>query len=220
MTARVLLATFDAISLLAWAAWLGTLTYRIARIWPAIGPGTRGASARTLLAKTSTWGVVLGAIALAAGVTGPLTTPELRGPGVGIRAILAIGGILVMLASGHASPAAIAGAIADPGALGKLRRRGRIGDVIVFAIGIGLLAAQAARPSPTTPGIVEPGPVERARRAIEDRRGAGSGPGRPEVEGGSRSGDRHTLEGSRDPGPAQPAGPARPAGGTQRLRAR
>ena len=112
-------------------------------------------------------GAISGAVALASFVAGPLCYHEYRGAMVGVQALAIICVILLMLYGGNALTPAICtggrdGAL-NPAQLERLQRRAVGLNVLVLLVGLSLLVAHAARPAPTTSGIIELTPQERAR---------------------------------------------------------
>jgi hypothetical protein len=182
MSGRSLLIFFDSAFVIALAAWIGSILFFSFGVAPVIfgvlGEQTGGKLVRVLFLRYYLWGAICGAIALPAYVAGPLCFHEYRRPMVGIQAFFILTGILIMLYGGNSLTPAINQA-RDAGAAGqdqfrRLHRRALWLNAVVLVIGIGLLVAFAARPSPQTAGIVEMTPAERARydaaveRVIED----------------------------------------------------
>jgi uncharacterized membrane protein len=171
VSAHFLLGLFDSVYLLALAAWTGEILFFLFGVAP-IAVSTLGDEAserfiRALSPRYYAWGATAGAIALPAFIAGPLCYPELRGPRIGVQAMLILAAILLTLYAGNSLTPAI-NAARDEGASGdarfrRLRRRSVMLNGCVLAIGIGLLVAFANRPAPRTSGIVEPSPLERAR---------------------------------------------------------
>jgi hypothetical protein len=175
VNARTLLLLFDAIYLLALSAWVGSVLFLTLGVAPLIFKvlGTEPAArfVRALFPRYYAWCATCGAIALAAFVSGPLSVPELRGSRVAIQAGLLLAGTLIMLYGGNSLSPAISAA-RDAGAAAqerfeRLHRRSVRLNVLVLVIGVLLLVGFATRPTPATPGIVEPSPAERARREDE-----------------------------------------------------
>jgi Domain of unknown function (DUF4149) len=182
MSGRSLLFLFDSAYLLALAAWVGSILFFSFSVAPlsfsVLGEQTGGKFVRALFPRYYLWGAISGAIALPAFVAGPLCFHEYRGPMVGIQALVIVAGVLIMLYGGNSLTPAINQA-RDLGPAGeerfrRLHRRAVWLNALVLVLGIGLLIAFAARPSPKTAGIVEMTPAERARygaavgRVIED----------------------------------------------------
>jgi hypothetical protein len=97
----------------------------------------------------------------------PLSFPEFRHPMILLQAGTILAATLIMLYAGNALTPAI-NAARDAGPAGKerferLHRRSVGLNALVLVLGVGLLIAFANRPRPTTRGIVEPTPQERAR---------------------------------------------------------
>lgn len=183
MTANHLMVLFDAIYLIAMAAWVGSvmfLTFGVAPIlFKALDAEPAGKLVRALFPRYYQWGAISGAIALPSAVAVPLSFPEMRGPWVGIQAMATLAGVLIMLYVGNSLSPQI-NAARDAGPSGeerfeRLHRRSVQLNGLVLLIGVGLLIAFAARPRPTTRGIIEPSPVERAEaEAVMLRNGPGS----------------------------------------------
>lgn len=166
MTALDLLRLFDSVFLVALSAWVGTLlvwTFAarplIARVLPAKESEEFG---RALAGRLFVWGAISGAVALPALVCGPLAVHELRSPIVAVKACLIIAGILVMFYCANVLVPALADRSTDPERAEALGLRLANLSSMVIVAGIGLLIAQAHRPTPTSPGIVEPTPEQRA----------------------------------------------------------
>jgi hypothetical protein len=175
VTARFLMIVFDSAYLIALAAWVGSILFFSFGVAPIIfkvlGAQAGGRFVRELFPRYYAWGAVAGAVALPSAVAVPLCFPEMRGPGVGVRSLVIIAGVLVMLYAGNSLTPAI-NAARDEGPAGQARfdalhRRSVRLNAVVLLLGLGLLVAHAARPSPATPGIVEPTTEERARREAE-----------------------------------------------------
>ena len=182
MSGHSLLFLFDSAYVIALATWVGSILFFSFAVAPLIfnvlGEQIGGKFVRALFPRYYLWGAISGAIALPAYVAGPLCFHEYRGPMVGIQALVIVAGILIMLYGGNSLTPAINQA-RDPGPAGeerfrRLHRRAVWLNVLVLILGVGLLIAFAARPSPRTAGIVEMTPAERARydaavgRVIED----------------------------------------------------
>ena len=121
---------------------------------------------RALFPRYYQWGAISGAVALPAAMAVPLSFPELRGPWVGVQAIVLIAATLIMLYAGNVLTPEI-NAARDEGPsgearFGRLHRRSVQLNGLVLLLGLGLLVAFAARPATRTSGIVELSPVERA----------------------------------------------------------
>jgi uncharacterized membrane protein len=175
MSTRQLLALFDSIYVLSMAAMAGGIvffTFVVAPIiFKVLGAESGGRFVRALFPRYYLWNAILGSIALPAYVAGPLSFPEYRGPMVGIQATILLAIILIMLYGGNTLVPEINRA-RDQGEAGKdrferLHRRSVILNGVAMIAGLGLLIAFACRPAPRTEGIVEPSPIERARREAE-----------------------------------------------------
>jgi hypothetical protein len=184
VTARSLLVVFDAVYLIALTAWVGSVLFFSFVVAPVIfrvlGKEVGGRFVRALFPRYYAWGAVSGAVALPAAVAVPLCFPELRGPWIGVQALVILAGTLTMLYAGNSLTPAI-NAARDEGPSGqarfeRLHRRSVWLNGLVLLLGLALLVAFAARPRPRTSGIVEPTPQERALRqaeALERQAGAG-----------------------------------------------
>jgi putative copper export protein len=175
VTARFLLAVFDAVYLLAMTAWIGSLLFVSFGVAPIIFKVLDAQSAarfvRALFPRYYAWGANSGAVALAAYVCGILSFPEYRGPAVAVQSLLLIAGILVMFYAGNSLTPAI-NAARDLGPAGqdrfeRLHRRSVVLNAVVMVVGMGLLVGFAFRPAPRTLGIVERTPEETARQSYQ-----------------------------------------------------
>ncbi len=124
MTARSLLVVFDSVYLIAMSAWVGSVLFVSFGVAPVIfkvlGPEAGGRFVRVLFPRYYQWGAISGAIALPSAVAVPLCYPELRGPWVGVQALVIIAATLVMLYAGNALAPAI-NAARDAGPSGEAR---------------------------------------------------------------------------------------------------
>ena len=200
MTARSLLAFFDAAYVLALTAWVGSILFFSFGVAPVIfrvlGAESGARFVRALFPRYYAWGATSGAIALPAFLGVPLSFPEYRGPLVAVQALLIVAGILIMFYAGNTLTPAInaardAGPAELPASSACTAARSRLNG-LVLVIGLGLLIAQATRPAPRTSGILEMTPAERVRydaeiravlAAIEERQRHGSRCGRPRLPG-------------------------------------
>lgn len=175
MTARTLLVVFDSVYLIALAAWVGSILFFSFGVAPIIfkvlGADAGAEFVRALFPRYYLWGSIAGAVALPAAIAVPLAFPELRGPGVGVQAMTILAGTLIMLYAGNSlTPAINAPRDAGPAAkerFDQLHRRSVRLNGVALLLGLALLVGFAARPSPSTAGIVEPSPVERTLRELE-----------------------------------------------------
>jgi hypothetical protein len=176
LPARSLLNIFDAVYLLALAAWVGSIaffSFGVAPIIFKVLPKEHAARfVRALFPRYYAWGAIAGALALPAFLGGPLSFPEYRGPWVGVQALVILAGTLVMFYCGQTLTPAI-NAARDAGPEGqarfdRLHRRSVRLNAVALLIGVGLIIAFAARPAATTRGIVEDSPQVRARKAAEE----------------------------------------------------
>jgi hypothetical protein len=176
VSARLLLPVFDSIYVIALTAWFGSILFFSFGVVPIIfrvlDPNSAAAFVRALFPRYYAWGATAGAVALPALLGGPLTFPnELRGPLVLLQAVLIITGTLIMLYGGNSLVPAI-NAARDAGPAGakrltRLHRRSVGLNCLTLVIGLVLLVGFAARPAPTTSGLSDPSPQERARRSLE-----------------------------------------------------
>ena len=168
MNAPILLGFFNVVYLLALTAWVGSIAFFSFGVAPIIfsvlGPEAGGKFVRALFPRYYLWGSTAGAIALPAVVCGPMTYPELRGPAVGVQAMLVLAGTLVMLYCGNAlTPAINAARDAGPSQAERfhvLHKRSVRLNALALLIGIGLLIFFAIRQAPQSGGIVEKKPGE------------------------------------------------------------
>ena len=177
MSPRILLILFDGIYLVALGALVGSVlffSFGIApRIFRVLDAGSSARFVRALFPRYYAWGATAGAVALPAMLCGPLCFPnDLRGPMLGIQALGLLAVILIFFYCGNSlTPAINAARDAGPEAAGRferLHRRGVVLNGVVLFLGVALLTAHAARPTPKSAGIVEMTPQERARRDYED----------------------------------------------------
>ena len=177
VTARSLLAFFDAAYLLALTAWVGSILFFSFGVAPIIfrvlGAEPAGRFVRALFPRYYAWGATSGAIALPAFLGVPLSYPEYRGPMVAVQALLILAGILIMLYAGNTlTPAINAARDAGPEEHARFERLHRLSvrlNGLVLLIGLGLVIAHATRPAPRTSGILEMTPAERVRYNAEIR---------------------------------------------------
>jgi hypothetical protein len=176
VNARFLLALFDTVYLLALATWLGGTAFFTFGLSPWIlkvfDAKTGEWFIRDRLPRFYAWGATAGAVALPALVGGPLSFPnELRGPAVGIQAIVVVLAALIMLYCGNALAPAI-GAVQKLGAASaerfrQLQRRLIFLNCLVMVLGASLIAGYVLRPKPRSSGIQELTPQERAAKSFE-----------------------------------------------------
>jgi len=175
VNARFLLAVFDSAYVLALTAWVGNSLVYLFEVAPILTqelgaePGAK--FLRAFLPRYYTWGAIAGAIALPAYLGVPLSFQEYRGPVVAVQSGLILAGTLLMLyAANSLTPAmqtARAGGTESKPRLDRLERRSNWLNGVVLVLGLVLLVAFATRPAPTTAGIIELSPQERARSAYE-----------------------------------------------------
>ncbi len=177
--ARFLLSLFDATYLLAMTAWIGSILFFSFGVAPIIFKVLDASQAarfvRALFPQYYAWGATSGAIALAAFVCGVLTHPgDYQGLVSGVQIALLLAGTMVMVYGGNVLTPAINAArdAGPPGAerFQRLHRRSVWLNSLVMIVGVGLVIAFAFRPSPHTPGLVEPTPREAARQRAETLR--------------------------------------------------
>jgi hypothetical protein len=183
------MVVFDSVYLIALTAWVGSVLFFSFGVAPIIfkvlGSEAGGRFVRALFPRYYAWGAISGAVALPAAVAVPLCFPELRGPAVGVQALVILAGTLIMLYAGNSLTPAI-NAARDEGPAGhdrfeRLHRRSVRLNAVVLLLGLGLIVGYAARPRPTTAGIIEPTPQERAEREAEALRN--KTPARAETSG-------------------------------------
>jgi hypothetical protein len=169
------MAVVDTVYLLSLTAWVGSILFFSFVIAPIVfkvlGAEAGGRFVRALFPRYYAWGATAGALALPAAVGVPLSFPELRGPLVMVQAAVILAATLIMLYAGNSLTPAI-NAARDAGPAGnerfeRLHRRSVRLNALVLVMGVGLLVGFAVRPAPRTPGIIEPSPVERARREAD-----------------------------------------------------
>lgn len=169
MNARVLLATFDSVYLVALTALVGSIMFFSFGVAPIIfrvlGAESAAKFVRALFPRYYVWGVVSCSVALPALVCGPLAFPELRGPMIGVQAGLIAACLGIMLYCGNSlTPAINAARDAGPDSKGRfdaLHARSVRLNAVVLLVGLGLLVGFAARKGPVTNGIEER-PIGRA----------------------------------------------------------
>ena len=172
MAAPSLLIVFDTIYLLALTAWVGSILFVSFGVAPIIfdvlGAESGGRFVRALFPRYYLWGAICGAIALPSLVAVPLAFPELRGPWVGIQALVIIAATLITLYAGNVlTPQINQASDAGPdhrARFGQLHKRSVRLNALVLVLGLGLLVGFAARARPKSDGIIELTPVERALR--------------------------------------------------------
>lgn len=173
MTAHFLMILFDSAYLIALASLVGSVLFLSFALAPIIfnvlSAESGGKFVRVLFPRYYQWCAISGAIALPSAMAVPLAFPELRGPWVGIQALVILAATLIMLYSGNVLTPAI-NAARDSGPpsdalFNKLHKRSVLLNSVVLIMGLGLLIAFAARPAPKSAGIVELTPLERAQAA-------------------------------------------------------
>lgn len=163
MTATTLLVVFDSVYLIALAAWVGSIMYLSFGVAPLIfgglDPESGAKFVRALFPRYYAWGAISGSLAMPAAMAAPLLFPELRGPAVGVQAGVILAGVLLMLYAGNTlTPAINRARDAGPPEAGRfqsLHLRSVQLNGLVLLLGLGLLVAFAARPSPRRSGVVE-----------------------------------------------------------------
>jgi Domain of unknown function (DUF4149) len=174
VTARVLLATFDSVYLLALTGLVGSILFFSFGVAPVIfkvlGAESGGKFVRALFPRYYAWGVVCCAIALPAQVCGPLAFPELRGPMVGVQSALIAASLVILLFCGQTLTPLINQARdegpASAGRFDRLHRDSVVLNGVVLLLGVALLVGFALRKGPTTGGIEEASPKARAIGAV------------------------------------------------------
>jgi hypothetical protein len=168
LNASTLKILFDWVYLVSLAAWVGGALLALFVIGPSLnllrGTDLGSRVLRALWPRYCLLGAVAASVALPALVAVPLCYPEMRGPWVGVQALLIIAAALIMLFLSNSLTPAL---LASEAQFGRTLQRGALLNGVVLAIGLGLLLAFAARPAPTGSGIVEPTPSERARREAQ-----------------------------------------------------
>jgi len=186
VNARLLLAVFDSIYVLALTSWVGSILFFSFGVAPIIfrvlGAELGAKFVRALFPRYYTWGVISTAIALPALFCGPLAVPELRGPMVAVQSGLILVNLGIMLYCGNTlTPAINAARDEGPGSadrFDRLHKRSVRLNVVSLLIGVALLIGFATRPAPRSSGIEEGSPGERA--------GAGRNPSRASDEKDAR----------------------------------
>ena len=175
LDARFLLFLFDAVQLVALAYWVGSVLFVSFALAPILFKVLEGPSAgrlvRALFPLYDMGNAYAAAIALAAVVCGRLTHPEYRGPTTGGLALLAVGGVLIVLYSSQSlTPAINAARDAGPeqkGRFDRLHRRSVLLNAASLMLGLTLLIAHAARPAPKTAGLMDLSPEETRERDFQ-----------------------------------------------------
>lgn len=175
MSALNLLHLFDSVFLIAMAGWVGSLLVLGFAVRPVaehcLEAEDASAFERALAARLYVWGAVCGAIALPALICGPLAVPELRGPAIGIQAMVVLAGILATLYCGNVLVPALDAAATNPAAARPLRiRMATLGNLVLIAA-LGLLVAHAYREPPRSSGIIEATPQEHYRESLRQTLG-------------------------------------------------
>jgi len=176
MTAPTILAFFNSVYLLALTAWVGSIAFFSFAVAPIIfrvlGAEAGGKFVRALFPRYYTWGATAGAIALPAVVCGPLAYSELRGPMIGVQALLVMAGTLIMFYCGNVLTPAI-NSVRDAGEnekarFDRLHRRSVQLNGLALLIGTALRVLFAVRQVPRSDGIIErrPGELSAAQQKI------------------------------------------------------
>jgi hypothetical protein len=157
------------------AIWVGSIAFFSFGVAPIIFnvlPAEHAAKfVRALFPRYYAWGVYASGIALPALILAPLANPELRGPGIGLRAMLILASLLIFLYCGNSLTPAI-NAARDAGDAQKdrfdrLHKRSVYLNSIALLIGIGLLVTFSIRQTTKTAGIAELTPQERTQYDLE-----------------------------------------------------
>lgn len=189
MSAPLLMVLFDAVYLIALTAWVGSILFFSFGIAPilfqVLDAEAAGKFVRVIFPRYYLWGAISGAIALPSAVAVPLAFPELRGPWVGVRALVILASTLIMLYAGNSLTPRINESY-DAGLAGRARferlhKRSVRLNGLVLVLGLGLLIAFAARPHPRSEGTIELTPFERALLRTKLESGA-IGPPAPRTE--------------------------------------
>jgi len=170
VTARLLLATFDSLYLIALTAWVGAILFFSFGVAPIIfrvlGAESAAKFVRALFPRYYAWGVISAAVAMPCLVCGPLAYPGLRGPMVGVQALMILIDLGVMIYCGHSlTPAINAARDAGPeqaGRFDRLHRRSVRLNGVALLIGLALLVGFATRRPARGEGLLEMTPAERA----------------------------------------------------------
>jgi hypothetical protein len=167
VSARFLLATFDAVYLIAMTAWIGAMLFFSFGVAPLIfrvlGAEAAAKFVRALFPRYYAWGATAGAVALASFVCGSLSYPEYRGTATAIQSLLLLAGTLAMLYGGNTlTPAVNAARDAGPPGSARFERLHRRG-VRLNGLGPG------PRPGPAGRLRRPPGPADRRHHRAEPR---------------------------------------------------
>ncbi len=174
-----LLHLLDSVYLLAMASWVGSQLFFVIGVAPIVFRVLpieyAGKFLRALFPRYFAWGAISGSVALPCLVCGALAVPELRGPAIGVQAVLIVAGILLNLYCGNVLTPRI-NAARDAGEEAKdrfesLHRWSVRWNGLVLLIGVVLLVWHAFRPVPGSEGIVEPSPQERYERTRKSAEG-------------------------------------------------
>jgi MFS family permease len=174
VTARVLLAIFDSVYLLALSGLVGSILFFLFGVAPILSRVLGEELGRKLMEAMvpfyHVWGVICCAIALPALICGAFCFPELRGLMVGVQALMIMASLVLLLFSISTMTPMIHEAH-DKGPTSRWRfERLYQGSVrfntIVLVIGIVLLVGFAVRKGLRTDGIEEPSPKVRANPAV------------------------------------------------------
>ena len=169
MNPRLLLAIFDSVYVVALAAWVGAILFFSFGVAPIIfrvlGAESAAKFVRALFPRYYAWGVGATAIALPALVCGPLAYPELRGPAVGVQALLIGLGLVIMLYCGNSLTPAINAARdagpAEAARFDRLHQRSVRLNGVALLVGLGLLVGFAIPRAVRSGGLKEMTPQER-----------------------------------------------------------
>ena len=175
MSVPALVALFDAVYGLCLAIWVGSIAFFSFGVAPIIfnvlPPDHAAKFVRTLFPRYYAWGVYATGIALPALIMTPLANPTLRGPGIGIRAMLILASLLIFLYCGNSLTPAI-NAARDAGEpekakFDRLHKRSVYLNTVVLVIGLGLLVTFSVRSPAASTGITELSPQERMQYDLE-----------------------------------------------------
>jgi hypothetical protein len=161
---------------MALASLIGGVLFYLFILLPTLPSALDAKSATRLLRlvapKYYTWGATAAAISLPSLLGGPLSFPnELRGPAVGVQAMLILAAALLMLYSGNSLTPAINSA-SDTGPAGEEKLRSLLRRALwlngsVLLIGVILVGFFVTRPTPKTTGLQDVPPEERAQKSME-----------------------------------------------------
>jgi hypothetical protein len=174
VTARVLLAIFDSVYLLALSGLVGSTLFFVFGVAPilyqVLGAELGRKLMRAMVPFYHVWGVLCCAIALPALICGAFCFPELRGLMVGAQAALIVACLVMLLFSiSTMTPLIIEARDKGPTSSWRFERlyQGSVRfNTIVLVISVVLLIGFATRKGLRTDGIEEHSPRDRATPAV------------------------------------------------------